>query len=107
MVSVRVDAAIVLAVTVLTATLLLTLYVRQARSYTLAAECYVKALATAQSAASNLSSGLAVKPPQSWVILIYYPNGSVQSFGSVSRARCYAYTVAAVKGEAVLVEARG
>ncbi|MEM2187113.1 MAG: hypothetical protein QXT37_09055 [Thermofilaceae archaeon] len=104
----RVDALLVVAATVLAAMLLLSFYARGSRAYTLAFDCYARALEVAGQAAQNitLAGWSGVRPPSGFTIVLRYPDGRVLSRGG-SRGRCYAYTLVSVNGTLLLVEAKG
>ncbi|MEM1696754.1 MAG: hypothetical protein QXG48_05895 [Thermofilaceae archaeon] len=104
----RVDALLAVVAAVLAAALLLSFYARSSWAYSLAFDCYSRALEAANLAAKNLTlagwSG--VRPPSGFTIVLRYPDGRVLSRG-VGRGRCYAYTVVSVNGTLLLVEAKG
>ena len=104
----RVDALLVVAATVLAAALLLHFYARGSRAYTLAFDCYARALEVAGQAAQNLTAAgwSSVKPPAGYRVILHYPDSGVLSKGG-GRGRCYAYTLVSVNGTLLLVEAKG
>ncbi|MEM4853165.1 MAG: hypothetical protein QXQ60_06340 [Thermofilum sp.] len=104
----RVDALLAVAAAVLAAALLLSLYARGSRAYTLAFDCYARALEVANLAAQNLTLAgwSSVKPPTGYRVILHYPDGRTLATGT-GGDRCYAYTPVSANGTLLLVEARG
>ncbi|MEM4444796.1 MAG: hypothetical protein QXJ21_05495 [Thermofilum sp.] len=103
----RVDALLAVAAAVLASALLLHFYSRATRAYTLAFDCYSKALEVANLAAQNLTLAgwSSVKPPTGYRVILHYPDGRTLATGT-GGDRCYAYTLTGVNGTLLLLTVR-